>query len=158
MLQESTGRWAAHSLSRKDSMRRWAVLECFERIPCNPCEVACRFGAIVVGDDINALPQFHEEKCTGCGTCLEACPGLAVFMIEEAESEVLVGMPYEFLDVPREGDAARVLDRSGNYLCQGMVRRVQKPRRNSGTYTVYVAVPREHQNDARGLAWGDSNG
>jgi electron transport complex protein RnfB len=36
------------------------------------CAAVCPFGAIVMGDD--GLPHIIEEKCTACGTCVDACP------------------------------------------------------------------------------------
>jgi Na+-translocating ferredoxin:NAD+ oxidoreductase RNF subunit RnfB len=36
------------------------------------CVEACRFEALVVGDD--GLPRVIEENCVGCGACVRACP------------------------------------------------------------------------------------
>jgi len=36
------------------------------------CARSCPFDAIVMGDD--GLPHIIEEKCTACGTCVDACP------------------------------------------------------------------------------------
>ncbi len=36
------------------------------------CERVCPFGAIAI--DGNGLPVIDEEKCTGCGICLDNCP------------------------------------------------------------------------------------
>ncbi|MCL4459341.1 MAG: 4Fe-4S binding protein [Chloroflexi bacterium] len=30
---------------------------------------------------ITILPEIDEDKCTGCGTCVEACPTQAVSLI-----------------------------------------------------------------------------
>ena len=62
--------------------KKVAVLECVEDIPCNPCEVSCPTGAIVVGAPITNLPRIDGEKCTGCGLCVAVCPGLAIFLVE----------------------------------------------------------------------------
>ena len=35
---------------------RVAVIECVQEIPCNPCENACRLGAITIGEQITNLP------------------------------------------------------------------------------------------------------
>ena len=51
-----------------------AVIECCQNIPCNPCETACKFGAITVGDPITNLPVLDESKCIGCGACANLCP------------------------------------------------------------------------------------
>ena len=34
-----------------------AVIECVQEIPCNPCEVACKLGAIKIGEPITNLPK-----------------------------------------------------------------------------------------------------
>ncbi|MCX7661073.1 MAG: RnfABCDGE type electron transport complex subunit B, partial [Candidatus Omnitrophica bacterium] len=36
------------------------------------CEKICPFGAITMSEE--ALPIIDEEKCTGCGLCVERCP------------------------------------------------------------------------------------
>jgi Na+-translocating ferredoxin:NAD+ oxidoreductase RNF subunit RnfB len=36
------------------------------------CERACPFSAIHI--DGNGLPMIDEERCTGCGICVETCP------------------------------------------------------------------------------------
>ena len=35
------------------------VIECTQNIPCNPCQDACRFGCIRVGETITSLPQIR---------------------------------------------------------------------------------------------------
>ena len=50
-----------------------AVTECVQEIPCNPCEGACPFHAITVGEPITNCPHVDEDKCTGCCTCVSAC-------------------------------------------------------------------------------------
>ena len=49
------------------------VIECIQEIPCNPCETACKFGAIKVGQPITNLPVLDEKLCTGCGNCIADC-------------------------------------------------------------------------------------
>ncbi|HIP99899.1 TPA: 4Fe-4S dicluster domain-containing protein, partial [Candidatus Bipolaricaulota bacterium] len=59
-----------------------AVIECVEEIPCNPCEESCPVGAIRIGEKITTLPVIDFDRCTGCGTCLGVCPGLAIFLVD----------------------------------------------------------------------------
>src|SRR5512137_1199840 len=75
------------------------IIECAEEIPCNPCELACRQGAIEIGENINNLPVLKEELCTGCGVCIATCPGLAIFTVDLTFSakEALINIPHEFL-------------------------------------------------------------
>jgi len=122
-----------------------AVIECLEEIPCNPCETACPFGAIQVGVPITNLPRFLAERCTGCGRCIPACPGLAIFLVDLNYSPdgALVGLPYEFLPLPRPRDKVRLRNREGKEIGEGTVVRVTNPPRYNFTAVIYVTVPRE---------------
>jgi ferredoxin len=83
-----------------------AVIECVQEIPCDPCETACRQGAIVVGEPITNLPYFDADKCTGCGLCIASCPGQAIFVVHlhYSDEESLVTFPFEYLPLPQVGD------------------------------------------------------
>ena len=59
------------------------VIECPQRIPCNPCHTSCTTAAVVPFEDINDVPRIDYAKCTGCGTCYEQCPVHAIEMIAE---------------------------------------------------------------------------
>ncbi|MCK7484965.1 MAG: 4Fe-4S binding protein [Bacillus subtilis] len=93
-----------------------AIIECYEDIPCNPCETSCPFGAIEIGPDINQQPRLIVEKCTGCSICVTSCPGLAIIV---AQSDGVAGrlkLPYEFLPRPRQGrNVARGQSRRRNH-------------------------------------------
>ena len=130
-----------------------AVIECIEEIPCNPCEAACRFGAIRVGDQLTALPQLLAEKCSGCGSCIAACPGLAIFLVDKtySESEALLGLPYEFLPVPDVGATVAALDRQGQRICKATVIRVDNRPRNNYCRVVSITVPKQYADIVRGI-------
>ncbi|HWQ58290.1 MAG TPA: 4Fe-4S dicluster domain-containing protein [Clostridia bacterium] len=102
---------------------RVAVVECYRRIPCNPCETSCPSGAIVVGDDINAVPAVDHDRCTGCGLCLVRCPGLAIMLVDASAGDGTVefSVPHEFLPLPQAGDAVDVANRAGEIVCAGTV-------------------------------------
>jgi len=128
-----------------------AVIECVQEIPCNPCESACRFSAIFVGKPITNLPRLLEEKCRGCGECIPACPGLAIFLVNEnySPSEAAVSIPYEYLPLPETGSTVCALDRCGEKVCSARVIRVSNPGKNIGTAVVTISVPREFSNKVR---------
>ncbi|TYP53320.1 4Fe-4S binding protein [Thermosediminibacter litoriperuensis] len=122
-----------------------AIIECFQKIPCNPCSTACKTGAIEKFEDINDLPSVDLEKCTGCGLCISKCPGLAIFVVDEtySEMEAAVSLPFEFLPLPAEGEEVDVLDRSGKTVGRGKVIRVRNGKYEDRTPVVTVAVPKE---------------
>ena len=135
------------------SGRRRAVIECFEEIPCNPCEAACPFGAIRIGECITSLPQLDAEKCTGCGRCIAACPGLAIFVVdpEYGASEASVDFPYEYVPLPAEGSIVAAVDRFGKEVCKGRILAVRKLPSYQGTTIVSMAVPAQYADTVRSM-------
>jgi len=130
-----------------------AVIECFQKIPCNPCTTSCKFNAINMGDDINNLPQVSSEKCVGCGVCLGKCPGLAIMLVDGSKSEDFVHMtiPYEMMPVPEKGQIVKGLDREGNYLDDVEVLRVLNSKSLDRTLVVTLEVPRNLLYDFRNI-------
>ncbi len=133
--------------------RRVAVVECAERIPCNPCETVCPKGAITVGTPITNLPRLDPSRCTGCGLCVAVCPGQAVFLVDGSRpgEEGAVVLPYENLPLPSVGQEVAGLDRSGRAVCRGRVVKVRKAYAFDRTVTVEIAVPKEAVMAVRGF-------
>ena len=129
----------------------FAVIECFQNIPCDPCVNNCPFNAITEGNDINNLPKIDHSKCTGCGMCISRCPGLAIFLINKNYSQETstVSIPYEMLPIPEKGETVDVLDRSGNKISSGKIINVLKDKKRDKTNLVTVEVPKELFNKAR---------
>lgn len=121
-----------------------AVVECYKEIPCNPCETACRFSAITIGEDINNIPVLNEENCTGCAICLSKCPGLAIMVIDGSKSDttVQVKLPYEFLPLPIAGEIVKGLDREGRHIADVRVMQVQNPKSFDRTPVVTIEADR----------------
>ncbi len=130
-----------------------AVIECVERIPCNPCEASCRAGAITVGEDLTNLPHLDEDKCVACQSCVPICPGQAIFMVDESlgDGKAAVTLPYEFLPLPQEGEVVTALDRSGVELGPATVTAIRKTERMDQTAVVTLEVPAAWSMRARGL-------
>lgn len=120
------------------------VVECVENIPCNPCVAACPKGAITIDGDINEVPSVDYDLCDGCGVCLSACPGLAIFAIDvSGEGETgSVSLPYEFLPLPAVGDEVVTLDREGAPVGVGRVRRVLSSKALDRTPIVTLELPK----------------
>jgi ferredoxin len=123
-----------------------ACVECVQDIPCDPCEKACPLGAIPIGYPITNLPELDEDKCTGCGLCIAACPGLAIFKVHKnySEENSLVGFPYEYHPLPEKGDSVPCGNRTGDYIVMGKVQNVQNPKRFNGTPVITVEIPKEY--------------
>lgn len=102
---------------RKEVLSRpKAIIECYQEIPCNPCETSCPFGAITIGDDINQIPKIDFDKCTGCSSCIVACPGLAIMVVMIKDGKAYFKIPYELLPLPKVGEKWIALNRSGEAL------------------------------------------
>lgn len=128
------------------------VIECTQNIPCNPCQDACRFGCIRVGETITSLPQIREDtKCVGCGMCVANCSGQAIFLVDEDydESHASITIPYEFLPLPEKGAAGTALSRSGDRLCRAVVSDVRSVKAMDHTNLVTMLVPKEFAGSAR---------
>ena len=123
---------------------RVAVIECVQHIPCNPCVDICPQKAIQIPGEITNLPIIDFEKCNGCGLCVANCPGLAIFLVNEARAEATaeVGIPYELVPLPEKGDTVTALDRAGKPVAAATVLRVVHPASYDRTAIVYLAVPK----------------
>lgn len=128
-----------------------AVVECFRRIPCNPCYTACPAGAMKPMADINELPEVDFSLCTGCGLCLSRCPGLAIFIVDESvdDTHAIVRIPYEFTPLPAEGDSVTAMNREGTPVCGATVHKVQDNKNQNHTPVVWLRVPKEYSMEVR---------
>ena len=118
------------------------IIECFQKIPCDPCAISCKLGAIKPFEDINNLPIVDFDKCTGCGICISSCPGLAIFVIDVNYSEIksLIKLPHEMLPLPEKGKDVYALDRDGSILGKAKVVRVLKIKNK--THIISLEVPK----------------
>ncbi len=128
-----------------------AVIECFQEIPCNPCEPACPHGAITVGEPITRLPVLDQEKCTGCGVCIPHCPGLAIFVVSKKGERALIRIPYEYRPLPRKEQQVDVVNRAGQVVGKGEICSLQDSKKNDKTVIVGVLVEKGLAGEVRGI-------
>ena len=116
------------------------IIECFQKIPCDPCAISCKLGAIKPFKDINDLPIVDFDKCTGCGICISSCPGLAIFVIDMnySDEKSLIKLPHEMLPLPEKGEDVYALDRAGSVLGKVKVVRVLKIKNKTNIISLEV--------------------
>jgi Fe-S-cluster-containing hydrogenase component 2 len=128
----------------------YVVIECPEKIPCDPCVGACPQGAISIPDSMIELPQVDYDKCTGCLVCIPRCPGLAIFVIDETlEDHAIIYIPYEFLPRPKKGDSAQGLDREGKQRCDVKITKVLDSPKFDDCAIVGFSLPKDLAHEIR---------
>ncbi len=128
------------------------VIECTQNIPCNPCQDACPKKCIKIGEKITSLPVLDVTKeCSGCGMCVAACSGQAIFLINEEYEEgfAAITIPYEFLPLPNAGNKGEALDRSGRPICEAEIIDVKSRQIFDHTHLLTMKVPVEMAMHAR---------
>lgn len=135
-----------------------ALIECIQEIPCNPCQDACPKGAIQKFEHINDTPEICMDLCNGCGLCISACPGLAIFVVWKnyTEREALIKIPYELLPIPTEGTEYDLLNRKGEIIGKGRVVKVQTVKTNPKSRIVWIAIPKPLFMEARNIRIGEN--
>lgn len=133
------------------------IIECFQKIPCDPCAISCKLGAIKPFKDINDLPIVDFDKCTGCGICISSCPGLAIFVIDVnySDEKSLIKLPHEMLPLPEKGEDVYALDRDGSILSKAKVVRVLKDKNK--THIISLEVPKSTAMKVRSIKVEDRN-
>ncbi len=135
--------------SKKSSVQ--VMLDCTQQIPCNPCEAACPTGAIKIGSCIRSTPVVSQELCSGCCSCVAACPGLACFVADHGynETEASFAFAYEYHPLPVKGSEVEAVDRNGVFVCPARVLEVR--RHKDRTAVIRICVPREKVMEVRGI-------
>lgn len=133
--------------SKKQLEKGVAIAECIQEIPCNPCVDSCPVNAISM-KDINAPPVVDYDRCIACTKCVGICPGLAIFVIKQTGDNALVTLPYEMIPVPEKLQTVDVLNRKGEKIDTGMVKKIVY---QGKTAVVTIEVKKEHIMHARNI-------
>jgi len=127
------------------------IVECVEKIPCNPCVDACPKKAITIEGSIIEIPKVNFDICNGCTLCIARCPGLAIFVVNKNYNKkaASIALPYEFLPRPQKGDMVKALDRHGKFICQARVEKVLDTKALDRCAVITIAVPKRYYNKVR---------
>lgn len=125
-----------------------AVIECLQEIPCDPCRKACPYGAIQF-EALTDLPTLDEEKCIGCAKCLSVCPGQAIFLIDDSKEKTQLTFPYEYLPLPKKGQAVQAVNRAGELVCSAEIIRVRDIASQNKTRLVTIAFDKAYVHEVR---------
>ncbi len=128
-------------------VRPKAIIECYQEIPCNPCETSCPFQAITIGEDINHTPVIDYSLCTGCGMCVYSCPGLAIMVAQIKDKRAYFKIPYELLPIPQIGETWHAINRKGEILCDCRIEQVMQSKKTDRTVVITASVPQEYLYD-----------
>ena len=117
-----------------------AILECYQDIPCNPCETSCPFKAISIGANINTQPVLDPDACTGCGICVAACPGLAIVVAQVKDDKAIFTIPYEYLPTPTKDEVWDGVNRAGEVVCDAKIIDIKQSQKQNKTTLLKVEV------------------
>ena len=100
---------------------------------------------ITIGSEITNIPVVDWDACSGCGLCVAACPGLAIYLknYNYSENASLITFPFEYYPLPEIGQSVTMANRFGEEICIGMVLKVLTLKRNDKTAVISVSYPQE---------------
>ena len=69
------------------------------------------------------------------------CPGLAITIIDKSYSdkeEVVIDFPFEYLPLPQEHQVVDAVNRYGEVVCKGIIKKVKQVKAYAGTTVVSI--------------------
>jgi len=107
--------------SERMNSKGFVQIDCLYGFACNPCEFACKYGAITK-TSTSTVPQIDFEKCVGCMDCVYQCPGLAIFGYNLNKDWMFLPIEYE----ANEGAEVFLVDNNGIKLGEGVIEKILK--------------------------------
>lgn len=105
----------------------FVIIDCLYGFACNPCEFACKRGAITK-TSTSTVPQIDFDKCIGCMDCVYQCPGLAIFGYHYSKDWLFLPIEYE----AAEGSQVFLVDNNGKALGEGVLEKIlRKPNKTN---------------------------
>jgi anaerobic carbon-monoxide dehydrogenase iron sulfur subunit len=106
-----------------------------------PCVVSCPFGALSVNPKTGAV-AVDEEKCVGCGKCIDACPGKIPHLHPQTKKILICDL------CGGEPKCAQVCA-EGEWNC------LQKVKRKGQARKLYAKVPEETTKELATKLYGE---
>jgi glycine/D-amino acid oxidase-like deaminating enzyme/thioredoxin reductase/Fe-S-cluster-containing hydrogenase component 2 len=106
---------------QRRTSRPFVILDCLHGFACNPCQFACKQGAIQKSST-STIPTIDYDKCTGCMDCVYQCPGLAIFGYNLKTNKLFLPVEYHV----DEAKDVYLVDNDGKKLGAGVIEKVLK--------------------------------
>jgi len=113
--------------------RSFVRLECLYGFACNPCQFACKYGAITKSST-SVVPEIDYNKCIGCMECVNQCPGLAIFGYNTKKKQVYLPFEYE----AQEGIEVILVDDFGKQIALGTIEKIKENKNKTSVARINV--------------------
>lgn len=113
--------------------RSFVRLECLYGFACNPCQFACKYGAITKSST-SVVPEIDYNKCIGCMECINQCPGLAIFGYNTKKKQVYLPFEYE----AQEGIEVILVDDFGKQIALGTIEKIKENKNKTSVARINV--------------------
>ena len=111
----------------------FVIADCVYGFACNPCSFSCPQNAITKSST-SSVPVIDYDKCIGCMSCVNHCPGLAIFGYDMKKNMLFLPVEYEV----EEGAEVFLVDDNGWKVGEGVVEKVLKKNNKTNVARVHV--------------------
>ncbi len=127
--------------------RGFVQIDCLYGFACNPCQFACKYGAITKSST-STVPKIDYDKCIGCMDCVYQCPGLAIFGYNLPKGWLFLPIEYE----AHEGAEVFLVDNNGKKRGEGIIEKIlTKPNKTNVARVKSLNVEGEALLEVRGF-------
>jgi len=111
----------------------FVIADCVYGFACNPCSFSCPQNAITKSST-SSVPVIDYDKCIGCMSCVNHCPGLAIFGYDMNKNTLFLPVEYEV----NEGSEVFLVDDNGWKVGEGVVEKVLRKNNKTNVARVHV--------------------